>query len=114
MKNHAFVRSVTSRFLSYKPHNDVSPPNVPRFSHYLYFLFAPTIIYRDEYPRTKKIRWMFVVQHFAEVVLVIFYYTFILEAMCRRFERLALSGASLSNLRHMASGTDSTVVQDYY
>ncbi|GAB1868528.1 O-acyltransferase [Camponotus japonicus] len=81
MKNHAFVRSVTPRFLSYKPHNDVSPPNVPRFSHYLYFLFAPTLIYRDEYPRTKKIRWMFVVQHFAKVVLVIFYYTFILERL---------------------------------
>lgn len=31
--------------------------------------------------RTKKIRWMFVVQHFAEVVLVIFYYTFILERL---------------------------------
>ncbi|XP_025271371.1 sterol O-acyltransferase 1-like [Camponotus floridanus] len=81
MKNHAFVRSVTPRFLSYKPHNDVSPPNVPRFSHYLYFLFAPTIIYRDEYPRTKKIRWMFVCQYFGEVVLVIFYYTFILERL---------------------------------
>ncbi|XP_025271415.1 sterol O-acyltransferase 1-like [Camponotus floridanus] len=81
MKNHAFVRSMTPRFLSYKSHNDVLPPNVPRFSHYLYFLFVPTIIYRDEYPRTKKIRWMFVVQHFGEVVLMIFYYAFILERL---------------------------------
>lgn len=81
MKCHAFVRSVAPRFLSNKPHNDVSPPNVPRFSQYLYFLFAPTLIYRDEYPRTKKIRWIFVIQYFAEFVLAIFYYIFILERL---------------------------------
>ncbi|XP_029673952.1 sterol O-acyltransferase 1-like [Formica exsecta] len=79
MKHHAFVRSVAPRFLSYKPHSDISPPSVPRFSQYLYFLFAPTLIYRDEYPRTKKIRWWFVIQNFAQVGLMIFYFAFILE-----------------------------------
>ncbi|KAM0728253.1 Sterol O-acyltransferase 1 [Formica fusca] len=79
MKHHAFVRSVAPRFLSYKPHSDISLPSGPRFSQYLYFLFAPTLIYRDEYPRTEKIRWWFVIQNFAQVGLVIFYFAFILE-----------------------------------
>ncbi|XP_050452378.1 sterol O-acyltransferase 1-like isoform X1 [Cataglyphis hispanica] len=79
MKTHAFVRSMAPRFLSYKPHSDIPPPSAPLFSQYLYFLFAPTLIYRDEYPRTKKIRWNLVIRNFAEVGLVIFYYAFLLE-----------------------------------
>ncbi|XP_020295803.1 sterol O-acyltransferase 1 isoform X2 [Pseudomyrmex gracilis] len=79
MKNHAFVRSSVPRFLSYKPHTEVSLPICPGFSQYLYFLFAPTIIYRDKYPRTKQIKWMVIVRNFVEVILVIFYLAFITE-----------------------------------
>ncbi|XP_025271408.1 sterol O-acyltransferase 1 isoform X1 [Camponotus floridanus] len=81
MKSHAFVRSVAPRFISYKPHSDVSKPNGPGFSQYLYFLFAPTLVYRDEYPRTDAIRWIVVVKNFMEVVLVIFYFAFIMERL---------------------------------
>ncbi|KAL6424097.1 hypothetical protein ACFW04_009764 [Cataglyphis niger] len=81
MKTHAFVRSVAPRFLSYKSHSDISPPSGPRFSQYLYFLFAPTLIYRDEYPRTKEIRWKFVIQNFAVLGPAIFYAAFILECL---------------------------------
>ncbi|XP_050344800.1 sterol O-acyltransferase 2-like isoform X2 [Nymphalis io] len=52
---------------------------IPSFSHYLYFLFAPTLIYRDEYPRTKRIRWGVVVFHFLEVTAIIFYNSFLWE-----------------------------------
>ncbi|XP_050345749.1 sterol O-acyltransferase 2-like [Nymphalis io] len=52
---------------------------IPSFSHYLYFLFAPTLIYRDEYPRTKKIRWGVVVFHFIEVTAIIFFNIFLWE-----------------------------------
>ncbi|XP_071565847.1 sterol O-acyltransferase 1 [Temnothorax nylanderi] len=79
MKSHAFVRSAAPRFLSYKPHNETPRPSGPRFSQYLYFLFAPTLVYRDEYPRTKRIRWMVVIWNFAEVGLAIFYLAFIFE-----------------------------------
>ena len=51
MKSHAFVRSAAPRFLSYKPHTETPRPNCPKFSQYLYFLFAPTLVYRDEYPK---------------------------------------------------------------
>ncbi|XP_011062277.1 PREDICTED: sterol O-acyltransferase 1-like isoform X2 [Acromyrmex echinatior] len=81
MKTHAFVRSAAPRFLSYKPHSDIPRPSGPTFSQYLYFLFAPTLVYRDEYPRTKRIRWMVVIRNFAEVGLAIFYLAFILERL---------------------------------
>lgn len=51
MKSYAFVRSVGAKFVSYKPHTEIPRPSSPSFSHYLYFLFAPTLIYRDSYPR---------------------------------------------------------------
>lgn len=49
------------------------------FKQYTYFLFAPTLIYRDEYPRTKHIRWNFVFKCFMEVLGVIFIIAFISE-----------------------------------
>ncbi|KAL6424093.1 hypothetical protein ACFW04_009763 [Cataglyphis niger] len=79
MKSYAFVRSVAPRFISYKPHSDVSQPNGPGFSQYLYFLFAPTLVYRDKYPRTDKIRWMMVMKNLMEVALIIFFLALIME-----------------------------------
>ncbi|KAL0119828.1 hypothetical protein PUN28_007927 [Cardiocondyla obscurior] len=79
MKCHAYVRSAASRFLSYKPHSETPRPSGPKFSQYLYFLFAPTLVYRDEYPRTRKIRWTVVIRNFVEVILAIFYLAFIME-----------------------------------
>ncbi|CAK1582030.1 unnamed protein product [Parnassius mnemosyne] len=48
---------------------------LPTFKRYVYFLFAPTLVYRDEYPRTRKIRWSVVLFHFVEVGAIIFYGT---------------------------------------
>ncbi|CAH0720731.1 unnamed protein product, partial [Brenthis ino] len=58
--------------------HDGSRP-LPSFSHYVYFLFAPTLIYRDEYPRTKKTNWNRVLFHFLEVTAIIFYNSFLWE-----------------------------------
>ena len=30
---------------------------LPSFQHFFYFLFAPTLLYRDSYPRTEKTNW---------------------------------------------------------
>lgn len=38
----------------------------PEFSKFLYFLFAPTLIYRDSYPRTSSIRWTYVISQLAQ------------------------------------------------
>ncbi|KAJ0180450.1 hypothetical protein K1T71_003854 [Dendrolimus kikuchii] len=52
---------------------------LPSFKHYVYYLFAPTLVYRDTYPRTKKIRWSVVLFHFSEVAAIIFYNSFLAE-----------------------------------
>lgn len=51
----------------------------PSFGQYAYFLFAPTLVYRDEYPRTKCIRWRFVLKNYGEVIAVIFIFSLVSE-----------------------------------
>ena len=51
---------------------------MPNISKYVYFLFAPTLIYRDEYPRTEKIRWSFVLKCFLELLAILFVINIIL------------------------------------
>ncbi|XP_069683829.1 sterol O-acyltransferase 1 isoform X2 [Periplaneta americana] len=81
MKTYAFVRSNIPRALAYKSHQSGDKEMIacPGFSKFLYFLFAPTLVYRDDYPRTKEIRWKFVVWCFLEVIGVIFYVAFVFE-----------------------------------
>ncbi|XP_015905466.1 sterol O-acyltransferase 1 [Parasteatoda tepidariorum] len=64
MKIYSFVRESTPRVLKYKPtkDGDQSAQLYPSLSHYLYYLFAPVMIYRDSYPRRKDTDWMFVFQ----------------------------------------------------
>lgn len=81
MKTYAFVRSNAPRFLSFKPHSDMPAPKMPGFSKYLYFLFAPTLIYQDNYPRLNKIRWNLVLTNFIEVLTLIFVEGLIYERM---------------------------------
>lgn len=52
MKTWAFVRSNLTHARSYKKNDDAQTKSLcPDFSHYLFFLFAPTLVYRDQYPR---------------------------------------------------------------
>lgn len=54
----------------------------PEFSKYLYFLFAPTLVYRDNYPRTSRVNWNVVVSNLAQVVLSLFYVNYIFIRFC--------------------------------
>ncbi|CAF4303392.1 unnamed protein product, partial [Rotaria sordida] len=98
MKTHAFVRENTPRALLYgQIHSEkdktehitenqlndqqaYSIPNspCPEFSKYIYFIFAPTLIYRDSYPRTSSIRWNYVIAQLTQFVAAAFfgYYLF--------------------------------------
>ncbi|KAK3920460.1 Sterol O-acyltransferase 1 [Frankliniella fusca] len=71
MKSHAFVRSNVPRALR--------DGTVPGFNQFLYFMFAPTLVYCDSYPRTSQIRWRVVACHFLEVVGCLFYISFLTE-----------------------------------
>ena len=58
MKTHAFIRSNIPKSLSFskkKLHEDESDDDsqalCPDFSKFLYFMFAPTLVYRNHYPR---------------------------------------------------------------
>ncbi|CAF1641863.1 unnamed protein product [Adineta ricciae] len=90
MKTHAFVREnaprailygqiyseeINAEDLSKDKFNDASNEQkafsiphtpCPEFSKFLYFLFAPTLIYRDSYPRTSSIRWTYVISQLAQ------------------------------------------------
>uniref|UniRef100_A0A670HYX1 Sterol O-acyltransferase 1 n=1 Tax=Podarcis muralis TaxID=64176 RepID=A0A670HYX1_PODMU len=78
MKGYSFIRENTSRILSFTPQK-TNTVQVPKVSQYLYFLFAPTLIYRDAYPRNPTIRWSYVATMFAEVLASLFYVHYISE-----------------------------------
>uniref|UniRef100_T1J8F2 O-acyltransferase n=1 Tax=Strigamia maritima TaxID=126957 RepID=T1J8F2_STRMM len=73
MKTHSFVRHNAEKILD-KPNSK----QCPAMSKYLYFLFVPTLIYRDEYPRTSHIRVKFVLMNFCQVIACIFYISVVL------------------------------------
>uniref|UniRef100_A0A1A9V9R4 O-acyltransferase n=1 Tax=Glossina austeni TaxID=7395 RepID=A0A1A9V9R4_GLOAU len=83
MKMHAFVRTTIPRVLHGKAKTDDELVQhsiaFPPFSCYLYFLFAPTLVYRDFYPRSSRIRWKFALTHLMEVVAIAFLYSYIYE-----------------------------------
>ncbi|XP_023257689.1 sterol O-acyltransferase 1 isoform X2 [Seriola lalandi dorsalis] len=60
MKAHSFVRENVPRVLAWAKDKTSPSPVVPQVSQYFYFLFAPTLIYRDKYPRNPVIRWGYV------------------------------------------------------
>lgn len=71
MKTHAFVRENSTRARKFKPHQDDDKDNskpCPDVKKLVYFLFAPTLVYRDQYPRTPYVRWSYVAWNFLQVI----------------------------------------------
>ncbi|CAF1326376.1 unnamed protein product [Adineta steineri] len=68
MKTHSFVRENAGKIIS-QPNKSTDPLLSSEFSHfnqYLYFLYAPTLVFRDVYPRTSTIRWNVVFKMFGQ------------------------------------------------
>ncbi|XP_068614322.1 sterol O-acyltransferase 1-like [Brachionichthys hirsutus] len=57
-------------------------PRFPTLSSYLYFLFCPTLIYRESYPRNSHIRWKYVGVTVGMILGCLFYGNFILVRLC--------------------------------
>jgi sterol O-acyltransferase len=55
------------------PNAQLLPTASDRLRAYAFFLFCPTLIYRNEYPRTPTVRWWFFGQRIAECLACIFY-----------------------------------------
>jgi uncharacterized membrane protein YvlD (DUF360 family) len=77
MKMHSFL--MVNRSLRIEKKAGDSDPNVllyPQnvtFANYFYFLWAPTLVYQINYPRTKKIRLSFVAKSFLEASATVLY-----------------------------------------
>ncbi|KAG5895953.1 hypothetical protein JTB14_027954 [Gonioctena quinquepunctata] len=71
LKIHAFVRSNVPKVIEGKSHDKII--GIPDFSKFLYFLYAPTLIYRDEYPRSERIRWSFVMNRMLEAICLMLF-----------------------------------------
>ncbi|CAG9864176.1 unnamed protein product [Phyllotreta striolata] len=92
MKIYAFARDNTAKVLKQK--SDEKDNKLPTFSHFVYFVYAPTAVYKDQYPRqisssffnssltfpfcpvpnqsqTTNVRWNFVVARLAEILWTI-------------------------------------------
>ncbi|EDO49468.1 predicted protein, partial [Nematostella vectensis] len=78
LKVHAFVRSNVPKVL-YTSENE---NEIPEFGQYLYFLFCPTLVYRDHYPMTPCIRWDYVVSNFFQVAMCILYTYYVFARFC--------------------------------
>lgn len=62
MKTHSFVREKCEHIIQ-------NPNEFISFSNLLYFQFAPTLVYRDRYPRTSHIRVCRVISNFLQVIV---------------------------------------------
>ncbi|KAL2091446.1 hypothetical protein ACEWY4_013709 [Coilia grayii] len=81
MKSYSFIRETVPSVIKNKPKEGFSP-KLPTLSSYLYFLFAPTLIYRESYPRNPYIRWNYIGLNLMKIMGSIFYLNFILVRLC--------------------------------
>lgn len=89
MKTHAFLRENSKTVFEYKPHND-KELQIPSFSTYLDFLFVPTLVFKENYPRKKTRSIKFILFNFMEFLGALFLISFIFEKhfvpVCIHFE----------------------------
>ncbi|XP_033821981.1 sterol O-acyltransferase 2 [Periophthalmus magnuspinnatus] len=81
MKTYSFIRESVPLIIN-NPPKEGENPRFPTFSSYLYFLFCPTLIYRESYPRNSRIRWKYVGVTIGMILLCLFYGFYILERLC--------------------------------
>lgn len=87
MKMHAFVRSTIGQTANPAPTIN-STIQLPGLQHYIYFLFAPVLIYRTSYPRTTTpIRWTFVWARSMEILAAVYYFIYFYERFIRPYYR---------------------------
>ncbi|XP_019275034.1 sterol O-acyltransferase 2 isoform X3 [Panthera pardus] len=79
MKSYSFLREAVPGTLCARGGEGMRAPS---FSSYLYFLFCPTLIYRETYPRTPNVRWNYVAKNFAQALGCVLYACFILGRLC--------------------------------
>lgn len=84
MKSYAYTREIIGRVLKYaelkaKSENNHVELTLPGLSCVLYFLFAPTLVYRDSYPRTPRVRWGVVLWYLGQFLACVLMYSVVLN-----------------------------------
>ena len=112
MKVYAFVRGnvpliLTSDSATKNDSDSPKPVKCPAFKNYVYFLFAPTLIYRDNYPTIEgPIDWTLVLNHFGEIAVCMTYVYCLFDRVCipiyRTFKIRELTLASYVQLVSMS------------
>lgn len=87
MKSYSFVRENAYKVIHpWNKDDETGPaiwyggqmhPSVGTFSQYLYFLFAPTLLYRDFYPRIVRIRKLRVLSHLVKCCISVTFITIV-------------------------------------
>ncbi|CAF2087455.1 unnamed protein product [Rotaria magnacalcarata] len=73
MKTHSFMRENVDKILQQSKSSKDKKLSFEfsHFTQYFYFIFAPTLLYRDHYPRTSKIQWNIVMQMFGQFMIIL-------------------------------------------
>uniref|UniRef100_A0A1E1XQY3 O-acyltransferase n=1 Tax=Amblyomma sculptum TaxID=1581419 RepID=A0A1E1XQY3_AMBSC len=84
MKVYAYTREIIGRVLAHaqlkaKSENNHVELTMPGLSCVVYFLFAPTLVYRDSYPRTPKVRWANVLWYSGQFLACVALYSVVLN-----------------------------------
>lgn len=85
MKAHSSVWENVPRLLNSAKGKSSTVP-VPTAHQYAYFVFAPTVTYRDKYPRTPTIRWGFCYAVCTDFWLFILCVLHLQKALCPLYE----------------------------
>ncbi|XP_077574025.1 sterol O-acyltransferase 1 [Stigmatopora nigra] len=108
MKVHSFIRENVPRVQAWTKDKPSQGPVVPLISQYLYFLFAPTLIYRDKYPRNPIIRWGYVATKLLQVLGCLFYAYYVFVRLCiPQFHSIRLQ---FFDLRSMVLGVFNSIL----
>ena len=56
--------------LKYLQKSIITKLDLLSFQNFVYFIFAPTLCYQLSYPRSPKIRWQFILEYMAELIII--------------------------------------------
>lgn len=110
MKTHAFVRTVVPQIKGNIDNceneaESLKKEKFPSFQKFVYFLFAPTLVYRNTYPKTTgPVKWKTVIYHFFEVFGCMIYTYCLFDRFCVPvFRKLKIREMGLLNYIELVS-----------
>ncbi|VDN07962.1 unnamed protein product [Thelazia callipaeda] len=114
MKVHSFVREIYPLVIALKAQvdknaynkeeaeyatNENSSKKFPTLSQYVYFLFCPSLVYRQSYPRNSSCNWKKVRNYATQILLTLYFVNLVfVQMILPRFMIVDLTTVSLSDI----------------